>query len=147
MIVFGWENPTRRLCMACDIDRQKKRADEKPQKEKKPAKPLKRTPISKRPSHGLVAAIMRTKELNKRIWAERPHECVECAANLPDHPDGIFFSHLHTKGSHPSARHDPDNIVLHCPDCHQAWEFDGRRQERMPRTLKLFLDYNPNLMK
>lgn len=131
--------------MACNTERLKKRAAEKPQKEKKPAKPLKRTPISKKPSHGLVAAIMRTKELNKRIWAERPHVCVECAANLPDHPDGIFFSHLHTKGSHPSARHDPDNIVLHCPDCHQMWEFGGRREERMPKTLKLFNRYNPNI--
>ncbi len=145
MIVYGWENPARRLCPDCNTDRLKKVAAEKPKKEIKPRTPLKRQPLKKKSTHGHVANMMKAKELNKKIWAERPHVCVECAANLPDHPDGIFFSHLHTKASHPKSRHDPDNIVLHCPDCHHEWEFGGRREDRMPKTLKIFQDYNPNL--
>lgn len=135
--MYAWENPARRLCATCNRDRLVAAHKQKG------VKPLKRTTIAKKPSRGLMVSWKRDREVNDLIWESRPHVCIECAANLPEYPDRIFFSHLHSKGSHPASRHDPDNIVLHCPDCHQKWEFEGGRELKMPKTLALFQAYNP----
>ena len=63
----------------------------------------------------------------EEIWGERFHYCEECHKELGDKWERYMFSHILSKGSHPSLRHDKDNINLLCLDCHQKWEFGDKK--------------------
>ena len=78
--------------------------------------------------------------INKEIWAERPRICEECQSPLKTPPVKSYFSHLLSKGAHPELRHDKRNIVLHCRECHNKWEFaPGFRQSCL--TYNKHLEY------
>lgn len=59
------------------------------------------------------------------IWNQRPHYCEHCNIHLGDSPRAHFFSHIKSKGAHPEARLDPDNIQLLCFVCHQVYDNGG----------------------
>jgi len=68
------------------------------------------------------------KQLYREIWQERPHVCVVC--NYPiSRPVAHVFSHLYSKGAHPSLKRFKPNIQLMCSTiirqdgeigCHEA---------------------------
>ena len=65
----------------------------------------------------------------QNMWQTRQnHQCEECGVRLPHfHP--MFISHIITKGSYPTLRQHPENWMLYCMDCHQLWEFSGKREK------------------
>ena len=77
-------------------------------------------------------------EVGRKIWAERPHYCVETGEYLGTVLRKVYLSHLLSKGAHPELRHDPRNIVLHSASAHQRWEFGKNRHET-----KTYRDYLP----
>lgn len=57
------------------------------------------------------------------IWAERPHRCIHCKIWLGDIMQADFFAHIKSKGGMWAAlRLVKSNIMLHCPDCHNAYD-------------------------
>lgn len=65
------------------------------------------------------------------VWSERMHICEECMRDLGSRWERYMFSHILSKGSHPSLRHDKENINILCFDCHQEWEFGHKRDMRI----------------
>ena len=61
------------------------------------------------------------KEVFLQIWKERPHICSNCKEPLGHEPLAHFFSHIVPKSRNESLRLDPDNILLQCWLCHDAW--------------------------
>lgn len=53
------------------------------------------------------------KQLYKEIWQERPHVCVVCGYSI-SRPVAHVFSHLYSKGAHPSLALVKANIQLMC---------------------------------
>lgn len=118
--MYGWSwrfDSDRRevLCAHCDKHRKMR---ENPPK-----------PMSRKPTERLKEARDEDLGVNNQIWATRPHRCIECGDPLNDPPVKTYFSHLLPKGHYPQLRHDPANIVLHCPGCHNLWEFGTGRGE------------------
>lgn len=144
-IFFGWSTRADKHCGMCNHKRMNEIKAAKPRLSPSPLRrhyePTPgRSPISRAPSDGLSERRDMDKELNDIIWAERPHTCEECQRSLPiNPPPKIYFSHLLSKGAHPDLRHDPMNIVLHCPPCHRAWETSGKMREM--RTYALHSSY------
>ena len=113
-IAGGWSTRADKRCVSCE--RARKKAKEGENLKRRMQKPW--------------------KQECKRIWATRPHRCIECEAHLLA-PHSIHFSHVRTRGSHPELEDDPDNIVLHCARCHDKWEYGGdKKRQEMPETLK-----------
>jgi len=82
----------------------------------------------------------------KEIWEERPHRCIECGEPLRVFM-AINFSHILTKKSYPSYRHDKRNIDLLCFGHHQKWEFGDRKSMKIwkknePLMQELKLEYH-----
>lgn len=63
----------------------------------------------------------------EEIWNERFHSCEECGKELGNKWERYMFSHILSKGSHPSLRHEKENINILCFDCHQTWEFGDKK--------------------
>jgi len=66
------------------------------------------------------------KELFREIWIERPHYCECCHKELGEIPLAHFFSHILSKGAFPKYKHNKDNIILICMNCHNDWEYGNR---------------------
>lgn len=71
--------------------------------------------------------IKRDNEFYKEIWKEREHICEECGIHLGDVLNKAFISHILTKGSTPTLRHDKDNVQIYCFFHHQQKEFGDFR--------------------
>jgi 5-methylcytosine-specific restriction endonuclease McrA len=57
------------------------------------------------------------KELYKQIWEERQHRCAVCGyrINIPiESVPSHCFSHVFSKGAHPSLKYEPKNIEIWC---------------------------------
>lgn len=67
------------------------------------------------------------KELFAEIWAERPHVCVNCKVQLGTEARVHYFSHIKPKSTHPELRLNKDNIQILCMDCHNAYDFQGKK--------------------
>lgn len=65
------------------------------------------------------------------IWNTRPHVCYECNKKLSHPPNLMFFHHLIKKAGYPEFRHDEENIVLLCTDCHYQTETDPTKTPRV----------------
>jgi len=63
-----------------------------------------------------------------RIWAERPHRCVNCKVNLGSEAKAHYFAHVKPKSTHPELRLEASNIWLLCVECHYAYDFSGREE-------------------
>lgn len=71
--------------------------------------------------------IKKDNEFYKEIWSEREHICEECGIHLGKTLNKCFVSHILTKGSTPTLRHDKENVMLYCFNCHQRKEFGDFR--------------------
>jgi len=68
------------------------------------------------------------KKLYRQIWKNRPHLCQVCGYPISK-PVSHVFSHVYSKGAHPSLKYEPKNIELWCSTliredgigCHEAW--------------------------
>jgi hypothetical protein len=76
-------------------------------------------------------------ELFKEIWAERPHKCVICEANLPVFTVK-FFAHVLSKGSHPEMRLDKENIEIMCFPHHYRYDAETYAATKDRRYDKIF---------
>ena len=54
-------------------------------------------------------------------WNYSDHWCSECMLPLYDY-SATYISHILTRGAHPEMAHDPRNINILCPKCHNTWE-------------------------
>lgn len=68
------------------------------------------------------------KPLYREIWNERSHECEVCGYPI-SRPVRHVFSHVYSKGAHPSLSHTKENIEIWCSTlvrhdnkvgCHEA---------------------------
>jgi len=71
--------------------------------------------------------IKKDNEFYKEIWAEREHICEECGIYLGDTLNKAYISHILTKGSTPTLRHDKRNVMVYCVPCHHLKEFGDFR--------------------
>ena len=64
--------------------------------------------------------IQSEKDINfyNKIWASRPHKCIECGRLLGGTMNKGYMDHLVEKSSHPELRYEEENIALVCLDCH-----------------------------
>jgi len=93
-------------------------------KEKMLNKPFRRTISIKRMS----ASTQKRKALLRKddevfylsIWDKRKHECAYCKDPLGDEPANYMFDHILEKSIFKSLRHEEENIVLTCFQCHQV---------------------------
>lgn len=64
-------------------------------------------------------------EANQRfyswVWNHSDHWCCECMLPLNGY-SATYVSHILTRGAHPEMAHDPRNINILCPKCHNTWE-------------------------
>jgi hypothetical protein len=77
----------------------------------------------------------------KEEWAKSTKSCSECDLPLM-YFNPAFLSHILSKGAYPELRLDPENIQIHCFDCHQQWEFGDKKSmkcynEKLINKLKL----------
>ena len=145
-IDYRWTSRDDKHCTKCNQKRlqriQKEKAKQSPPKAKivRQSAPIQRKPISKKPTPRLSGMRDEDWVVGLEIWAERPHNCIECGKFLPEDEDGlpvkVYFSHVLSKGAHPELRFDAMNIVLHCPDCHRFWETSGKMREMKTYALK-----------
>lgn len=71
------------------------------------------------------------------IWRTRKHICFHCGKKLGNNPKPIFFSHILSRGAHPTLRCDSENIVLACQNCHYIYDFGDRSKliKQIPEEL------------
>ena len=55
------------------------------------------------------------------VWNHSDHWCAECLHPLFNY-SATYISHILTRGAHPEMAHDPRNINILCPKCHNTWE-------------------------
>ena len=55
------------------------------------------------------------------VWKKSNHWCSECMLPLYDY-SATYISHILTRGAHPEMAHDPRNINILFPKCHNTWE-------------------------
>lgn len=60
-----------------------------------------------------------------------PMVCEHCGKPIR-HPSAYNVSHILSRGSHPEMAHDPRNINILCPECHDAWEHTTTRGRMNP---------------
>lgn len=87
------------------------RSHPKPEKKEKKKKGLKR----KRKATGEAQVFL-------KCWSEREHICTNCKVYLGEVAHSYNFAHLIRKGRDGSGRLNPDNILLHCFECHQQMD-------------------------
>jgi 5-methylcytosine-specific restriction endonuclease McrA len=52
------------------------------------------------------------------MWNKRKHECENCGKWLGKEPLSYMFDHLLEKSKFPELKHEEDNIMLVCLECH-----------------------------
>lgn len=53
------------------------------------------------------------------IWnSKKKHECENCGKWLGNEPLSYMFDHLLEKSKYPELKHEEDNIMLVCLECH-----------------------------
>jgi 5-methylcytosine-specific restriction endonuclease McrA len=62
--------------------------------------------------------IIQMKEFFLLIWNKRKHECENCGKWLGKEPLSYMFDHLLEKSKFPELKHEEDNIMLVCLECH-----------------------------
>lgn len=146
-IHFGYSTRDNKHCMKCNRTRlesiKRDRAMTRPRKPRivQYSQPKPRIPITSKPTDALRELREKDDRLNKEIWETREHRCFECGRWLAvSPPPKGYFSHVLSKGAHPELRHDPENVVLHCPKCHRTWETAGNERREM-RTYVLKIAY------
>lgn len=73
-----------------------------------------------------------------KIWHERPHYSYVSGVFLGHEPMTYFFSHVLSRGAHPEASTDPDNIVFMTLQEHSDWEFNRHKVKDKPEWKKVF---------
>lgn len=73
-----------------------------------------------------------------QLWRERPHYSYVSGKFLGHEPLTYFFSHVLSRGSHPEASLDPENIVFMTLEEHSTWEFKRHKIQDDPMWLKVF---------
>jgi hypothetical protein len=53
-----------------------------------------------------------------QMWNKRKHECENCGKWLGKEPLSYMFDHLLEKSKFPELKHEEDNIMLVCLECH-----------------------------
>jgi len=53
-----------------------------------------------------------------QLWKKRKHECENCGKWLGNEPLSYMFDHLLEKSKYPELKHEEDNIMLVCLECH-----------------------------
>lgn len=86
------------------------------------------TPKKKRKPISKAKKATGEKEVFLEIWDKRPHFCEHCGDYLGEEPNAFFFSHVKPKSTHPELRLEPENIKLHCTDCHYAKDHQTKEQ-------------------
>lgn len=81
------------------------------------------------------------KEVFRRIWEERPHNCLTCGVHINE-ARAINFSHLLPKGKYPELRLDPRNVVLQCGQCHMKWHNYGNEMREVKKWRSFFAKYD-----
>lgn len=61
----------------------------------------------------------------REIWAVRERRCINCKTWLGNVMRSFFFAHIKPKSTHPHLRLDPNNIMLLCWECHDAYDKRG----------------------
>ena len=130
VIVRGWSTRADKMCIVCEAKRITAIRLEKFKETLVKKEIVPYSPVYAKTTDRQKKKLSEDDRVNEEIWATRPHVCDNCDKRLPATPVKANFSHLLTKGSHPDLRHDPENIVLSCYDCHNLWEF-GKNRENM----------------
>ena len=114
-------NLTLELCGDCNYKKNhagKNRFEiAKERKDKKPRVYKKRTIKFSKPTGELT--------MNREIWEEREHICVNCKIYLGNEPKAWMFAHRKPKSTHPELRLVKLNTELHCWDCHDCLDKQG----------------------
>tara|TARA_R110002073_G_scaffold148366_1_gene301487 strand:+ start:2141 stop:2725 length:585 start_codon:yes stop_codon:yes gene_type:complete len=74
-----------------------------------------------------------------RCFQGSDHKCEECNTKLPEefrNEDGDLiyiarYSHVIPKSIAPELRHEVDNINHLCIECHQKWDFGGKKEMKI----------------
>ena len=77
----------------------------------------------------------------EEIWKVRDHICTGCDKQLNDQMIPHYFSHILKKGTYPSLRLDPDNIMIECVDCHQIQDYGTIDQRKTLLNFDKKLEY------
>lgn len=72
------------------------------------------------------------------LWRERPHYSFVSGVFLGHEPMTYFFSHVLSRGAHPEASLDPENIVFMTLKEHHDWEFSRHKVKDKPQWEKVF---------
>ena len=75
-------------------------------------------PITEQEKEEAVALREKDMEFYNRIWNKRPHKCEVCGKELGNELSTGYMDHLLEKSSYPDLRHEEDNIIVVCLDCH-----------------------------
>jgi len=87
-----------------------------------------------------------------KCFESSDHKCEECDTKLPEEfrtvdGDLIYrarYSHIIPKSIAPELRHEVDNINHLCIECHQKWDFGGKKEMRIYTKNQLMF---PNYLK
>ncbi len=111
-------------------------------KEKKGPKPLKRSPLKKKPGKSMTKVSQKEKlniknkhKAYKILEETKPHICTGCGTS-----NNLSHSHLVPVGQNKKLEAVVSNITYHCMDCHHTWEHDIEKRKGM-------LDYKENMHK
>lgn len=108
--------------------------------------PLARTALKKSTAKGRKAKAAKSdlfpadRDFYMEIWEEREHVCYCCDKHLGHEPLTLFFDHILDKGieKYKHLRHEKQNIVLLCWDCHTSKVFRKKLIALKEATLKIF---------
>jgi hypothetical protein len=92
------------------------------------------------------------KQFYQKIWEERTGgdpgmdillsypKCECCNKNLGSEPNLMYFHHILEKRNYPELRHEPENIAILCPDCHNRYETNPDKVPYLKQKRKQLLD-------
>lgn len=78
------------------------------------------------------------RDLFWKIWQERDHYSFVSGTFLGHEPLSYFFSHILSRGAHPEAASDPENIVFMTLREHTLWEFERHKVRDLPEWDRVF---------
>ena len=83
-----------------------------------------------------------TQNFTKKYGAKKKHICEICNAPLYNEISTAFFDHLLPKAVYPELRHEENNIILVCIDCHSLKENGFMGAEYADRILQAKKEFN-----
>jgi 5-methylcytosine-specific restriction endonuclease McrA len=105
--------------------------------------PIKKRPISQEKAEQKKQTREKDIAFYTGIWNKRPHICGNCGKHLGKEMKSFHFDHLIEKSTHPQFRHEEDNILLVCFDCHGSKTngFPGERHlQQMNKAFQKFIE-------